>query len=63
MEQLIWEEVQDLLTWMKSEEGQPISVNRKFGLSVLNSLWTIVAGKRYSQDDTFLTNLMDSTTE
>ena len=59
MDSLILEEVNEIIQWMKSEEGHPISVNRKFGLSVLNSLWTILTGHRFKHDDPQLTHMMD----
>ncbi|CAG7733123.1 unnamed protein product [Allacma fusca] len=51
MEGLILEEVDELIEWLKSQEGKPVSINRKFYLAVINSLWTILAGKRFSHTD------------
>jgi len=63
MELLIMEEVREMIEWMKNEEGHPLSLNRKFSLAVLNSLWQIVSGKRFDQKDTTLNDLLDSTTK
>jgi len=60
MQDLILDEVKEVIEWMKKEEGNPVVVKRKFGLAVLNSLWTIVSGKRFSQDDARLQNLMNT---
>ncbi|CAG7734935.1 unnamed protein product [Allacma fusca] len=51
MESLILDEVDELIEWLKSQEGKPVSINRKFYLAVINSLWTILSGKRYSHTD------------
>ena len=52
MENLINEEVADVVDWIKSNEGKPVSVNKKFSLAVLNALWMIMTGHRYDHDDT-----------
>jgi hypothetical protein len=28
--------------------GQPINVRNKYNISIINALWTIIAGKRYN---------------
>ena len=63
MQELIMDEVKEVLEWIKKEERNPVSINRKFGLAVLNSLWTVVGGQRFSQDDKDLQLLMDSMVE
>jgi len=63
MEGLIMEEVKDFIDWLKGQEGQSVSVNRKFSLATLNSLWAICTGKRFAQDDPKLTNMMDTSTQ
>jgi len=57
METMIMDEVKELEEWMKSQVGKPIAVKEKFSLAVVNSLWTIVSGKRFSHDDPKLGNL------
>jgi len=45
MESLIMEEVNDLIVSFRAEEGQPILMNEKFTIAVINALWSIIAGK------------------
>ncbi|CAG7786840.1 unnamed protein product, partial [Allacma fusca] len=59
MEQLILEEVDETIHWLKSHEGEPLSINRKFYLAVINSLFTIMAGKRFSHTDPELRNIFE----
>ncbi len=52
MEMLIMDEVHDLLATLGKTEAAPISgIKELFSLAVVNSLWTVVSGKRYNQDD------------
>lgn len=52
MEMLIMDEVHDLLATLGKREGAPISgIKELFSLAVVNSLWTVVSGKRYNQND------------
>ena len=39
------EEVNDLIASFQAEKGEPILMNDKFTLAVLNALWTIITGK------------------
>lgn len=63
MEAMIMEEVTDIIDWLKKGVGKPISVNRKFSLAVLNSLWSILTSERYDHDDPRLTNILDTVQE
>ena len=60
MEDLIMDEVKDIIEYFKREEGNLVSVHRKFSLAVLNSLWTITSGKRFAQDDPALNNMLET---
>ncbi|CAL8142838.1 unnamed protein product [Orchesella dallaii] len=52
MESIIMEEVNELGDRLASLKGEPVSNMKGFlSLATVNSLWSIVAGKRYSQDD------------
>lgn len=52
MEMLIMDEVHDLLATLGKRDGAPISgIKELFSLAVVNSLWTVVSGKRYNQND------------
>ena len=59
MEGLIIEEVKELLDWIKQQNGQPITLQRRFNLATLNALWTILSGERYAHDDPHLTKMME----
>jgi hypothetical protein len=47
MEELIHEEVLQFNQQLDKDLDQPISVRTKFNISVINGLWSIIAGKRY----------------
>lgn len=47
MEELIHEEVLQFTGELDKHLNQPISVKNKFNISVINGLWTIIAGKRF----------------
>ncbi|CAG7836749.1 unnamed protein product [Allacma fusca] len=51
MEDLIMDEVKDMIDDLKKQEGQSVMMNEKFALAVINSLWMIVAGKKFKHDD------------
>jgi hypothetical protein len=48
MEELLHEEVLQFAEQLDKDLGQPINVRTKFNISVINGLWTIMAGKRYN---------------
>ena len=35
----------------RSSAGTPINLTNRFNLAVVNALWTITTGKRFSHDD------------
>ncbi|ODM89500.1 Methyl farnesoate epoxidase [Orchesella cincta] len=51
MEQLILDEVCSFREYLKKFTGSPVSLNREFNLPVLNALWHLIAGERFSFDD------------
>ena len=48
MEGMIHQEIQDLLSSMEKEVGSIVQVQKKFNISVVNALWTIITGNRYN---------------
>ena len=60
MEGLIMDEVNELIGWIKEQNGKPISLRRRFTLAVINALWKILSGERYDHDDPLLTRILDN---
>ena len=60
MENIVMEEVQTVINWMKKKEGQPVTLDRKFSLSVLNALWNIMTGERYDHNDPELSHILET---
>lgn len=58
MEGLILEEISQFFTLMDKELHKPISVKHMFNISVVNSLWTLIAGKRMELTDPYLVELV-----
>ncbi|ODN00933.1 Farnesoate epoxidase [Orchesella cincta] len=59
MEQLILDEVKETIDLLKSSSAKPISnIKEIFQVSVINSLWTIVANERFNHDDPRLLSMM-----
>ena len=50
-EELITNEMKEFIQGLEKQIGKPFSVNRSFGVAVLNTLWMILSGVRYEQDD------------
>ncbi|CAL8126658.1 unnamed protein product [Orchesella dallaii] len=58
MESMIMEEVNEMTERLLAFKGKPIDdIKNKLSLAMVNSLWSIVAGTRYSQDDPKLRDL------
>jgi hypothetical protein len=55
MEDLIHDEVVQFTSHLDKELNQPIQVRNMFNISVINGLWTIIAGKRYNLVSTRVT--------
>lgn len=60
MEHLVLDEISELVENLKKDAGRPISTQNRFNIAVLNSLWRIVSGQRFSHDDKQLGNIMES---
>ena len=60
MEGLITEEVKELIEWIKLQNGQPITLHRKFEIAVINALWTILSGTRFEHGDPHLAEILDN---
>ncbi|XP_021961978.1 cytochrome P450 2J5 isoform X2 [Folsomia candida] len=64
MEGLIMDELGEILDWMKSKEGLPVrDVKQRMAVAVVNSVWTLVTGKRYKQEDPAILKLTKDFTE
>ncbi|CAG7831384.1 unnamed protein product, partial [Allacma fusca] len=42
-----------------SQGNNPVCLNTKFNLAVVNSLWRIITGNRFSQNDPKLQGIFD----
>jgi len=64
MEGLVQEEIKELIETFKesADAGRPISTQNKFNAAVLNALWSIVSGQRYSHSDPILKGLIEQLT-
>ena len=60
METLIIDEAKELIDGFKKEGGKAFDPTRRFSLAVLNSLWIIVTGTRFSQDDDTVTKIIEN---
>ena len=58
-ESLIMGEIEEVLGNLKNCTHGPFVIADKFVFIVMNSLWMIIAGKRYSHDDPRLTFIFD----
>jgi len=63
MENIITDEVNFLIEFLKDQVGQSIPFNRIFELNILNCLWTIITGKRISANDPKSRNVLKTITE
>ena len=48
---------------LEENDGEAISMNRSFGVAVLNTLWIILSGVRYEQDDPRLWSIIKGNEE
>jgi len=60
MEDMILEEAKELCDWLKKQKGEPVELNRRFSLAVVNSLWRILTGERHEHDDKALLEILDN---
>jgi hypothetical protein len=63
METIVQDEVKELVERFKETAGTPISTSNKFNVAVVNALWTIIAGQRFSHDDAQLNKIIKLITE
>lgn len=64
MENLIMDSAQELIEWIRNEDGHPLqTLQTRLSLAVLSSLWTIVSGQQFSQSDPKLTELLNALQE
>ena len=50
-EELITNEMKEFIQGLEASVGQPLSLNKSFSVAALNTLWMILSGVRYEQDD------------
>ena len=50
-EELIVNEMREFIRNLEKHVGTPLPINRSFTVAVLNTLWMMVSGVRYEQDD------------
>ena len=62
-EELITNEMKEFLDGLERKVGQPTSLNKSFGVAVLNTLWMIMSGVRYEQDDPRLWSVLKQNEE
>ena len=64
LEGVIHEEVEECMTQMenklKETSSSTIPIHDLFGVSVVNILWTVMAGKRHRHDDEDFVNLLQN---
>ena len=63
MEDLIQEEIRELCNHLNTKLDQPISVYLIYNLSVVNALWTLISGSRFSLTDPKLIHLVNKMDE
>nr|XP_053628796.1 cytochrome P450 2C15-like isoform X1 [Cherax quadricarinatus] len=59
-EPMITKEVTELMDHIQQQKGQPIPMMRLFNLSVVNTLWGMVMGKRFAFDDAKVNKLLET---
>ena len=50
-EELITNEMKEFIQALNKNAGAPVSIDRRFNVAMLNTLWMIMSGVRYEQDD------------
>lgn len=62
MEDILSDEVSKLILHFKSKVNQPVQLNRMMNISIINALWSIIAGEKFDLEDPKfgkITNLID----
>ena len=60
---LALEEVQDTVQIFKGNEQKSFLLHNYFDIPTVNSLWTIMTGKRFKQDDPLVTDFLRKSNE
>lgn len=55
---MVQQEATELIETFRKMAGKPIQTQNKFNAAVLNALWTLITGNRYSHDDPMLHDLI-----
>lgn len=58
METIVYDEINELIDTFKTMTGKPMQTQNKFNAAVLNALWSMVTGQRYSHDNPLLQDLI-----
>ena len=61
--ELITNEMREFIQSLATNIGQPVSINRSFTVALLNTLWMIISGVRYEQDDPRLWSILKQSEE
>lgn len=59
MEGCIQDDATDLINGFLKDAGKSISTNRRLQMIVLNSLWNIIAGEKFAQNDPRFQSVLD----
>nr|QST15075.1 CYP370C6 protein [Diaphanosoma celebensis] len=51
IEVLVQDEIRELMASLEATAGSPTALQNRFNLAVVNALWTITTGERFSHDD------------
>ena len=62
-EELITNEMKEFIQGLDKNVGKPVSINKSFSVAVLNTLWMIMSGVRYEQDDPRLWSVLKQNNE
>jgi len=52
------DEVNEFSDWLRRQKGQSVSLQERFALAVVNSLWKILSGERFDHDDAQLHKIL-----
>lgn len=45
LEDVVMDEVEDLKTWLRKKEGEPLALSYKLNIGILNVLWSVTCGR------------------
>jgi hypothetical protein len=62
IEGIVKEEIKELIANFEKELENPVSTQNRFNAAVLNVLWSIITGHRFSHDDARLKDLIGKLT-